>query len=176
MLKFIASIITILVILLLPIISHIPFYSLSTEDKEHIKNYGLIHFTTADRLQSIISNGLIGEVSYENIFEEFLGKLVWTYEYKTPDDIAKKHVHLLEYGGNNYSNNYSICLRLTGFSDETLKQLRTRHGIFSDHAIVYKGNKLVASHIEIVPEQIYNTNGSANSWRYNRCELDTNSI
>ena len=98
MLKFVATIITIILILLLPIISHIPFFGLSTKDKEHIKENGLIHFTTADRLQSIFSNGLIGEVSNDNIFEERMGKMVWMYEYKTPDDVVKKHV-ILE-GGN----------------------------------------------------------------------------
>ena len=165
MLKFVATIITIILILLLPIISHIPFFGLSTKDKEHIKENGLIHFTTADRLQSIFSNGLIGEVSNDNIFEERMGKMVWMYEYKTPDDVVKKHERLMEYEGSNLSSNYTVCLKLTGFSDDTLRQMRTRHGIFSDHAIVYKGSRLVAGQIEIVPEQIYNTNDSANNLR-----------
>jgi hypothetical protein len=160
MLKLMVAIITILFIWVLPIISHVPFFSLSDRDMEHIKKYGLIHFTTADRLPSIFSNGLIGDVSRDNVIEIKFGKLVWMYEYKTPADIERKHENLMKLESNCFSSNYTVCLRLTGFSDDTLRQMRTRHGIFHDHAIVFKGSRLAAGHIEIVPERIYNTNGS----------------
>lgn len=132
-----------------------PIFKLNIEEKDEIKQKGLIHFTNCYAADSILREGLRGSISKMGI-ERYLGDLVWTYEYATKMQIEKRRYRLLKTKkGRDNPQNFEVCLRLRGFSDSEIEKFRIRKGLikfgpYGDRAIAYRGKLLSPKEIEII--------------------------
>ncbi|MGN1158249.1 MAG: hypothetical protein ACI4TK_18920 [Agathobacter sp.] len=132
-----------------------PVMRLSNEEKEKIKQNGLIHFTKTEHIESIRQYGLYGSTSSMGI-ELVLKEMVWMYLYESLDHARIKQRELKNTGNaKKDSSMYSACLRITGFSDNDIDQMSIRKfpkrwGVIGDNAIVYRGKILKPKQIEVI--------------------------
>lgn len=133
----------------LSIFLHAPLFKLKEVEKDHIKENGLIHFTSHKKVLFIQKEGLKGKVSHMGGIEKYLGKLIWTYPYS--DKVESAHDILInKKRGKEDCSRYNTCLRLQGFSENELNNMYKRIGFFGDKAIVYKGENLFPKRISIL--------------------------
>lgn len=136
-------------------ISHLPARKAPPDAIEEIKRNGLIHFTSKKNAVGILHDKYLkGKLSHMGGIELKFGELVWTYPSGNDNLIENKHNILLNKKKGKDNANYKVCLKLTGFSEEDLNRfyMRPKFGIFQDQAIIFRGDKLVPSNIEIVKE------------------------
>lgn len=132
------------------IVIHGPWFKINETEKKHIRENGLLHFTTIECADSIVSNNFLqGKISDMGGIEKILGNMVWTYQYN--NDIEKYHNFLVgKKRAVENKNMYKVCLKLTGFNEADLDKLYKRIGFNGDKAIVYRGEKLKPNNIKFV--------------------------
>lgn len=150
---YIIFLVVIALVVLYAMGSHAPLFKINTSVRNHIRENGLIHFTSMECWESIFQNGLMGKDADMGFPETLLGKMVWTYQYVDEKDIEAKHEIVVNKSrGKTNPKRYGICIKITGIDEEDLNRLYTRHGFIKDGAVVYRGEWLKAKKIELIKE------------------------
>ncbi len=134
-------------------ISHLPIRKAPSDVIEKIKRNGLIHYTSKKNAVGILHDKYLkGKLSHMGGIELKFGKLVWTYPSGNDNLLENKHDSLLKKKKGKDNTNFEVCLKLTGFSEEDLNRfyMRPKFSIFQDQAIIFRGDKLAPSNIEIL--------------------------
>lgn len=139
-------------IIVIAYISHSPLFKLKSSKLEEIAQKGLIHYTTKENAEKIINDGFLkGQKSDLIGPERFLGNLVWTYQYEDEFSVTERAEYLSTRNkAKKNKENFKVCLKLSGFTENDLKRLRTRKGVIRDNAVVYYGSKLQPQKIEMI--------------------------
>lgn len=131
-------------------VSHAPLFKITKKQKDIIIAQGLVHFTNHSNALLILDDGLKGRPADMGFPETLLGNMVWTYINEGGSYINECHSILLKKSrAKDNPERYGTCLFLKGFSDKELNCMYTRYGIFNDHAIVYRGERLLPAEIEM---------------------------
>lgn len=137
--------------LVTPIVLHAPLFKISDVQRLEIKENGLIHFADPKNTNSIMNEGLKGEISHMGGVERLFGKLVWTYQFGNTTHINKMHDYVVnKKRGKDEKDRYKVCLKLSGLMDKDLDNLYRRIGFHGDSAIVYRGECLKPKTTEII--------------------------
>ncbi len=133
-------------------VSHSPLFKLKSSKLEEIAHKGLIHYTTKENAERIINDGFLqGQKSDLIGPERLLGNLVWTYQYEDESSVIERAQYLSTRNkAKKNRENFKVCLKLSGFSQNDLKKFRTRKGFIRDNAVVYYGSKLKPQKIEVI--------------------------
>lgn len=141
----------VVILMIIPLLLHAPWFNVSNKMKNEIIKNGLIHFTSKENCYSIMENGFKGEFSHMKGIELLLGKMVWFYPCKDDSSLflSRKNIMRTKRAKDD-PERYAVCIRVKGFNEDDLDKFYYRIGFWKNSAIVYRGEVLTAEIFEIV--------------------------